>query len=58
MVCGVFGVQIYIFKVLGSHCGSAVKWWNEKINENKRSRVCSAARANLFKIFSFVVCIQ
>jgi hypothetical protein len=27
----------------GSHCGSAVKWWNEKINKIKRSRVCSPA---------------
>jgi hypothetical protein len=33
---------------MGSRCGSAVKWWNEKLNESKRPRVHSPARANLF----------
>jgi hypothetical protein len=28
-----------------SRCGSAVKWWNEKINKIKRSRVRSPVRA-------------
>jgi hypothetical protein len=32
----------------GSRCGSAIKWWNEKINENNRSWVRSPARATLF----------
>jgi hypothetical protein len=33
----------------GSRCGSAVKWWNEKINEIKRSQVHSPARATFLK---------
>jgi hypothetical protein len=37
-----------IFLKMGSRCGSAVKRRNEKINENKRSRVRSPARATLF----------
>jgi hypothetical protein len=32
----------------GSRCSSTVKWWNEKINKNKRSRVRSPARATFF----------
>jgi hypothetical protein len=31
--------------MMGSRCCSAVKWWNEKINEIKRSRVCTLGRA-------------
>jgi hypothetical protein len=42
-------VNFYNFyKHWGSRCGSAVKWWNAKINENKRSRVCSPARATFY----------
>jgi hypothetical protein len=33
----------------GSRCGSAEKWWNEKINKIERSQVCSSARATLKK---------
>jgi hypothetical protein len=31
---------------------SAVKWWNEKINENKRSRVLSPAGETFKRILS------
>jgi hypothetical protein len=36
--------QAYHFYALGSRCGSVVKWWTDKINEIKRSRVRSPAR--------------
>jgi hypothetical protein len=39
--------SVVIFK--RSHCGSAVKWWNEKINKIKRSWVCSPALATFYK---------
>jgi hypothetical protein len=42
---------------LGSRYGSAVKWWNEKINEIKRSRVRSPARATIFLNTLFVAWI-
>jgi hypothetical protein len=35
-------------------CGSAVKWWNEQINEIKRSRVRSPSPGNFLKTFSHV----
>jgi hypothetical protein len=37
--------MVFLNQPMGSRCGSAVKWWNEKINEIKRSRVPSPARA-------------
>jgi hypothetical protein len=38
----------WLVRSIGSgepRCGSAIKWWNEKINETKRSWVLSTARA-------------
>jgi hypothetical protein len=40
---------------LGSHCGSSVRWWNEKINEIKRSRVRSPAR-QVFGMYTLQCC--
>jgi hypothetical protein len=48
-------LENFCMKESGSRCGSAVKGWNEKINEIKRSRVCSPARETFFlkKLFAW-----
>jgi hypothetical protein len=44
--------------IRGNRCGSAVKLWDEKINNIRRSRVCSPARATFQKIQMFSILVE
>jgi hypothetical protein len=46
---------MYMFTAEESRWGSAVKWWNEKINEIEGSRVRSPSPGNLKTCMSSVL---